>query len=128
MSLFRWLLFVVYLWRFSLSCERTCSVEHCVWRSWSPWSSCTQPCGNVGVQRRARSILRAAACGGRSCEGPSTQEQPCNRFCWDGGIPRAAGCSCHSDSFGRCCQSCEFTLFDVRNIRKSLIESMDIEN
>ncbi|KAE9548214.1 hypothetical protein FO519_008575 [Halicephalobus sp. NKZ332] len=45
------------------------------WNSWGPWSSCSASCGS-GFQTRTRTCN--TQCGVCQCQGPSTEQQPCN--------------------------------------------------
>ncbi|XP_078690832.1 uncharacterized protein LOC144921571 isoform X2 [Branchiostoma floridae x Branchiostoma belcheri] len=48
------------------------------WSPWLNWSPCTQTCGG-GMHTRQRLCNNPPpAEGGKTCEGPSSQEQPCN--------------------------------------------------
>ncbi|XP_078693848.1 uncharacterized protein LOC144923323 isoform X2 [Branchiostoma floridae x Branchiostoma belcheri] len=78
---------------------------HCRWGGWGAWSSCSAPCGSSGVQSRYRSIAQHAAHGGSGCSGPSSESQPCNRFCHNGGTPAGSRCSCHPGYSGTCCST-----------------------
>lgn len=78
-----------------------CQKRDCSLTSWSKWSSCSQPCGDEGLQIRYRQVTRSAKCGG-SC-GPLTQTRPCNRECPNGGTPDHLRCNCKPGYSGRCC-------------------------
>ncbi|CAH1245436.1 SCUBE1 [Branchiostoma lanceolatum] len=77
---------------------------HCVW-VWGGWSSCSAQCGNSGVMTRSRTITQHAAHGGSGCSGPSSETQPCNRFCHNGGTPAGSRCSCQPGYTGTCCST-----------------------
>ena len=55
-----------------LVCSHDCTLS-----DWSVWSPCSAPCGG-GSQVRTRSIVYPPLQGGHPCDGPLTQEQPCN--------------------------------------------------
>jgi len=45
----------------------------CVWEQWSGWTTCSLQ----GMRKRHRAILSPAGPGGKSCNGPVQQAQPC---------------------------------------------------
>ncbi|KAJ8311590.1 hypothetical protein KUTeg_010945 [Tegillarca granosa] len=48
------------------------------WTLWSAWSTCSSTC-NGGMQSRTRSCSDPSPqCGGLQCDGPTTEQQPCN--------------------------------------------------
>ncbi|XP_035672095.1 von Willebrand factor D and EGF domain-containing protein-like [Branchiostoma floridae] len=63
--------------------------------SWNSWSACSAPCGTSGTQTRTAS----------GCGSPGSQTRPCNRFCHNGGTPKATSCSCSLDFVGTCCET-----------------------
>ncbi|CAH1262112.1 ADGRB2 [Branchiostoma lanceolatum] len=78
---------------------------NCAWGPWGSWGGCSAPCGNSGTRTRARGVARHAQHGGAGCAGPSSQTEPCNRFCHNGGTPFASHCACEGDYWNTCCQS-----------------------
>ena len=46
---------------------------------WSDWSigSCSENCGG-GTRTNTRTVEKEATHGGKSCDGPSTIDEPCN--------------------------------------------------
>lgn len=82
--------------------RRRCPVRNCSVGPWTSWSTCTQPCGTGGSQRRTRRMTSAATCGG-SC--PALVEtRNCNRGCSNGGTPVSGRCiNCKTGYSGRCC-------------------------
>ena len=82
--------------------RRRCPVTNCSVGPWTSWSTCTQPCGTGGTQRRTRRVTRGATCGG-SC--PALVEtRACNRGCSNGGTPVSGRCiNCKTGYSGRCC-------------------------
>ncbi|XP_078671940.1 uncharacterized protein LOC144911633 isoform X2 [Branchiostoma floridae x Branchiostoma belcheri] len=85
--------------------RRVCHVVNCAWGPWGSWGGCTAPCGNSGTRTRTRGVAHHAQCGGAGCAGPSSQTEPCNRFCHNGGTPYASHCACEGDYWNTCCQS-----------------------
>lgn len=53
----------------------------CVWAAWQQWSAC--PCS--GMHERHRQIAAAAVSGGKPCEGPEVEAEPCASDC--GAVP-----------------------------------------
>ena len=80
-----------------------CRPTHCAWGGWSDWGACSDPCGNAGTQTRSRSVATAKKCGGSDCAGSSRESKECNRFCHNGGTPRAGHCDCPDEFWGTCC-------------------------
>ena len=82
--------------------RRRCPVTNCSVGPWTSWSTCTQPCGTGGTQRRTRRVTRGATCGG-SC--PTLVEtRACNRGCSNGGTLVSGRCiNCKTGYSGRCC-------------------------
>ncbi|XP_078379543.1 uncharacterized protein LOC144662575 [Oculina patagonica] len=86
----------------TLPCNLVCPNGscNCSVSSWSPWSSCTQPCGNGGIQTRARNTSGFACC-------PTPVEtRLCNMGCPNGGTPvlgRDGECFCKIGYSGQCC-------------------------
>ncbi|XP_071950437.1 spondin-1-like [Antedon mediterranea] len=79
-------------------CKEGCS--ECQYSNWSNWSECTQECGASGIQFRVRNVLEV--CG--QCSKPTTEEQSCNRVCYNGGILTTKGCDCLKTTYsGQCC-------------------------
>ncbi|XP_066279098.1 uncharacterized protein [Branchiostoma lanceolatum] len=78
---------------------------NCAWGPWSSWGGCSAPCGNSGTRTRTRGVARHAQHGGAGCAGPSSQTEPCNRGCPNGGTPFASHCACQGDYWNTCCQS-----------------------
>jgi len=74
------------------------SLQSCIWSNWSTWTGCSDKCGTKGVQRRSRFVYW------RSCSGPTADSRPCNRMCYNSGIPRAGYCDCAEDYWGKCCE------------------------
>ena len=77
--------------------RRWCPRTNCRVSNWSGWSSCSHSCGPLGTQRRTRSVISIAKCGG-SCYHLS-ESRLCNRVC----CPR--NCRWHWGSWGAC-QGC----------------------
>eukprot|EP00931_Biecheleriopsis_adriatica_P032825 TRINITY_DN19103_c0_g4_i1.p1 TRINITY_DN19103_c0_g4~~TRINITY_DN19103_c0_g4_i1.p1 ORF type:complete len:1089 (+),score=182.26 TRINITY_DN19103_c0_g4_i1:89-3355(+) len=50
----------------------------CVWHNWSPWSYCSQTCGNATKSRR-RSIMIAADGAGQECDDHDYEVQACEQ-------------------------------------------------
>ncbi|KAJ7389347.1 hypothetical protein OS493_032204 [Desmophyllum pertusum] len=83
--------------------RRSCTRTNCAVGSWSAWSSCTQPCGIGGIQRRSRTKTRGESCGG-SCPYPFTETVSCNKGCSNGGTPLHGRCiNCKTGYSGKCC-------------------------
>eukprot|EP00931_Biecheleriopsis_adriatica_P037977 TRINITY_DN21785_c0_g1_i2.p1 TRINITY_DN21785_c0_g1~~TRINITY_DN21785_c0_g1_i2.p1 ORF type:complete len:1661 (-),score=280.93 TRINITY_DN21785_c0_g1_i2:68-5050(-) len=61
-------------------CNRKMPVD-CVWGAWQQWSAC--PCS--GMHERHRRIAGAAEPGGKPCEGPEVEAEPCKSDC--GALP-----------------------------------------
>jgi hypothetical protein len=55
---------------------QACPVDCQLSASWSDWSSCSKPCGG-GQQTQTRTVVKAAAHGGKECP-VSSQQQACN--------------------------------------------------
>lgn len=53
-----------------------CPVD-CKWSHWSPWENCTVSCGG-GITTRKRTVVQAAAWGGKACSGTAFEEDACN--------------------------------------------------
>lgn len=81
------------------SCRATCLGP------WEPWGLCNKQCGAYGMQTRVRDPIKS--CNG-GCPGETSQDQECNRFCLNGGIPTIGGiykpCACVQDFEGDCCE------------------------
>jgi hypothetical protein len=60
----------------TVSCHVKPCPSDCVPGAWTPWSVCSQPCGN-GTQTRTRPIERALSDGGAPCTG-MTETLVCN--------------------------------------------------
>jgi len=83
-----------------LSESQACNVQacpvDCVASAWSAWSSCSRECGN-GVQTSSRTILVAAAHGGKACPAltasQSCNSQPCPVNCQVSGWSTWSTCS-----------------------------------
>ena len=89
--------------------RRRCQVTNCAVSSWTSWNTCSQPCGNGGIQRRTRTVTRWASCGGRSC--PAIAEtRACNRGCSNRGTPLTGRCICKTGYSGRCCTGGKYIL------------------
>ena len=82
--------------------RRRCPVTNCAVSNWSPWSSCTLPCGTGGQQIRTRKVTKQATCGG-SCSAQLKQSRACNIGCSGRGIPHKGRCDCKTGYSGRCC-------------------------
>ena len=52
----------------------------CIVSDWTEYSSCSQTCGDSGVQTRTRTILQEARCGG-TCSENTEDTVECNRQC-----------------------------------------------
>ncbi|XP_078591328.1 uncharacterized protein LOC144870694 isoform X2 [Branchiostoma floridae x Branchiostoma japonicum] len=78
---------------------------NCVWGPWGSWGGCSAPCGNSGTRTRTRWVAQPPLHGGIGCAGPSSQTEPCNRFCFNGGTPFASHCACAGDFWNTCCDS-----------------------
>jgi len=85
----------------------SCIMSNCVVSSWSPWSTCSQPCGYGGISNRTRVVTRQSSCGGSPC--PEIREtRPCNQEkCANGGTPYNGGCYCRQEFSGQCCSQTE---------------------
>ena len=50
------------------------------WSTWTSFSTCSQTCGDTGVQVKHRSCDNPSpSCGGALCEGNNSATVPCNR-------------------------------------------------
>eukprot|EP00800_Vazella_pourtalesii_P019814 TRINITY_DN687_c0_g1_i6.p1 TRINITY_DN687_c0_g1~~TRINITY_DN687_c0_g1_i6.p1 ORF type:complete len:1458 (+),score=297.65 TRINITY_DN687_c0_g1_i6:296-4669(+) len=59
----------------SICNERACPI-HGDWTSWSPWSTCSRPCGTGSATRRR--TCTPPRFGGRECEGETQETKECN--------------------------------------------------
>ncbi|XP_069815842.1 SCO-spondin-like [Dendropsophus ebraccatus] len=81
----------------SIACPVDCALSE-----WSEWSDCSVSC-NGGRSERSRSVLRAAASGGRACPEPLTLHRTCNTHnC----TPACPGDQIFSDCAGSCPRTC----------------------
>lgn len=103
--------------------RRRCPVTNCAVSSWTSWSSCTQPCGTGGTQRRERKVTRGATCGG-SCSYALVQSQACNWGCSNGGTPLPGRCNCQTGYSGRCCTGGKHNLYLVPIFGHSLVPKL----
>ena len=92
--------------------RRRCPVTNCAVDNWTEWSSCTQPCGTGGTQRRQRKVIRGATCGG-SCPFALVDSRTCNLGCSNGGTPLPGRCNCKTGYSGRCCTGGKYNLYLV---------------
>ncbi|XP_033116078.1 neurogenic locus notch homolog protein 1-like [Anneissia japonica] len=85
-------------------CE--CEIKHCELSEWSEWSLCSQTCGPSGTRFRIRDILQSPECGGMACSSILSEQQPCNRTCYNGGslIVSEKTCRCSDGFTGQCCE------------------------
>ena len=51
---------------------------HGHWSSWSLWPNCNKPCNGGNRTRKRQCDNPEPAFGGRNCEGPITESEPCN--------------------------------------------------
>ena len=58
-----------------------CENRDCVWRGWSPFSSCTKGCDYGGSMTRSRSHDVTKQGQGRSCDGSNTETRNCFKGC-----------------------------------------------
>jgi len=72
----------------------------CKVSEWSNWSLCSRACGLAGIQERRRQKLNPSA-----LQCVLYQQKPCNRFCYNNGIPRDQGCACAKPFIGKCCET-----------------------
>ena len=101
-------------WRRRRRRRSGCQATNCAWGDWSGWGACSDPCGNAGTKTRSRSVATAKTCGGSDCSGSSRESQACNRFCHNGGTPKAGHCDCPDEFWGTCCGHRELTvIFNV---------------
>ena len=84
-----------------------CSPTNCRWGSWRKNTSCNTRCGATGRDLWSRSVAVRASCGGAACTGGNLERRPCNRICYNGGIPMYGYCKCASRYRGTCCDVCE---------------------
>uniref|UniRef100_A0AAY4ECW1 Thrombospondin type-1 domain-containing protein 7A n=1 Tax=Denticeps clupeoides TaxID=299321 RepID=A0AAY4ECW1_9TELE len=63
-------------WRLTMSCAVDCPIN-CIVSAWTPWTECSQTCGNQGQMMRSRSILQPAHEEGRPCPSQLSQTKPC---------------------------------------------------
>ncbi|XP_033114231.1 A disintegrin and metalloproteinase with thrombospondin motifs adt-2-like [Anneissia japonica] len=84
-------------------CE--CEIQDCEMTPWSEWSACTRECGPQGTRFRTRNVAKQPACGGAPCSEIVTQEEKCNRVCYNGGNldDYSDKCTCPGYS-GECCE------------------------
>ena len=59
--------------------RRSCTKVNCRLTSWSSWSACSKTCGLFATQKRRRTVLTSATCGG-SC-GKLVDFQECKYVC-----------------------------------------------
>ncbi|XP_033116851.1 neurogenic locus notch homolog protein 1-like [Anneissia japonica] len=87
-------------------CE--CRIQDCVMTPWADWSACTRACGPQGTRFRIRNMAMQPACGGDPCFGILTDEEECNRECYNSGIldDKSDKCTCPAGYNGQCCE-CE---------------------
>ncbi|CAK8993521.1 unnamed protein product [Durusdinium trenchii] len=61
--------------------EKTCNTHacpiNCAWGKWNAWQKCSKPCGG-GEQKRNRPVAKAAAHGGKKCDGAAEEKKKCN--------------------------------------------------
>lgn len=81
--------------------RRRCPVQHCAVSVWSPWQTCSHPCGPNGISKRTRKITADPHCGGAGCP-LLEQQKPCNRDCGQGAL-RHGSCRCNAGWKGVCC-------------------------
>ncbi|XP_033111531.1 spondin-1-like [Anneissia japonica] len=84
-------------------CE--CKIKHCKLTQWSDWSLCSHACGPLGTSYKIRDIQQLPECGGRTCPSVFSEQQPCNRKCYNGGrlVGSGRGCRCPNGFGGQCC-------------------------
>ncbi|XP_022801150.1 uncharacterized protein LOC111338870 isoform X2 [Stylophora pistillata] len=54
-------------------------IVHGNWSLWTPWPNCNKPCNNGTRTRRRVCDNPSPAFGGKSCEGLSSETEPCNK-------------------------------------------------
>ncbi|XP_071943919.1 spondin-1-like [Antedon mediterranea] len=76
---------------------------------WSPWSDCPNTCGVSGTRFRFRSLQVETGSDGPEvvCEEPTIEQQPCNRFCYNGGELTEQGCDCRKTTYSGSCCDCK---------------------
>jgi hypothetical protein len=79
--------------------QQSCPVD-CQVSAWSGWSACSKPCGG-GEQTQTRTVVRAAAHGGKAC--PATlQQQWCNKH----SCPAPVDCQLSEPHWSACSKPC----------------------
>jgi len=53
---------------------------HGTWSSWSPWPNCNKPCNGGNKTRKRECDTPEPAVGGKKCEGPIDETEPCNLY------------------------------------------------
>ena len=80
--------------------RRRCYPRNCVMSSWSSWSSCSAPCGSIGIKTRRRRVLSYAYCGGYCYS--TSQSASCPHTCCP------VSCSYSWTAWSSCSASCMY--------------------
>ncbi|XP_033097217.1 SCO-spondin-like [Anneissia japonica] len=86
-------------------CERrSCYPVNCAWGNWQEWGACSITCGNGGTERRSRTKIRSASCGGAACTGSSQEQKVCSPGCSRGTAVTGYCANCPFPYTGNCCE------------------------